>query len=188
MGSAKALLPFGDVPLLLRMIRIVRPKVDTLVVVAAAETELPALPDDVSLVRDDRPFLGPLNGLAAGLTTLRETHRAAFVCSCDLPFLRPEVVGLLADSLDDFEAVVPHVAGYPQPLCAVYRTSLGPRAKALVDSGERRMVALIDAVRTRVIHEPELWPVDLELESFWNINTPEDYREAMAKWSAKNGA
>jgi molybdopterin-guanine dinucleotide biosynthesis protein A len=54
MGSSKALLPFGSETMLQRVVRLLGKVVSPLVVVAAVEQELPALPRDVIVARDER--------------------------------------------------------------------------------------------------------------------------------------
>src|SRR6476660_6877923 len=86
MGRPKAWLPFGPEVLLQRIVRILREVVEPVVVVTSPEQELPALPELVVIARDDRPYLGPLNGLAAGLAALAGRVEVAYLSSCDVPF------------------------------------------------------------------------------------------------------
>jgi molybdopterin-guanine dinucleotide biosynthesis protein A len=48
--------------------------------------------------------------------------------------------------------------------------------------GELRITALFDRVRTRRIGEEEIRRFDPEGGSFFNINTPHDYAEALERW------
>src|SRR5438132_1025759 len=88
MGRAKAWLPFAGEIMLPRVTRLVGEAVEPVVVVAAPEQELPALPPGVTVVRDAERDRGPLQGLAAGLTALAGRADAAFLSSCDVPFLK----------------------------------------------------------------------------------------------------
>ena len=72
MGLPKATMPFGDELMLTRVLRLLDPLVARIVVVAASGQELPPLPENVRLIRDRRPDRGPLEGLAAGLSAIRE--------------------------------------------------------------------------------------------------------------------
>src|SRR5215216_3969334 len=92
MGRPKAWLPFGDEVLLQRVVRILSAVVDPIVVVAAPDQELPSLPPATLIARDDREYLGPLNGLATGLSALRGRADVAYLSSCDVPFLRAAFV------------------------------------------------------------------------------------------------
>lgn len=111
MGSDKAWLPIGAEPMLARVVRLLSEVARPIVVVAAAEQDLPPLPESVRVVRDQREQAGPLEGVRAGLAGLLETGlastSAAYVTSCDVPLLVPAFVSRLASLLDDFDIVVP---------------------------------------------------------------------------------
>src|SRR5205085_2744302 len=66
--------------------------VDAVVVVAAPGQDVPPLPDGVEIVRDEVEGKGPLAGLAAGLAALAGRADAAYLSSCDVPFLRSAFV------------------------------------------------------------------------------------------------
>src|SRR5207247_2796906 len=92
-----------------------------IVVVAAPDQEVPPLPEGVGVVRDEEKGQGPLQGLAAGLAALRGKVEAAYLSSCDVPFLKPAFVRRLIDLLGEHAICVPRVGEYPHPLAAVYR-------------------------------------------------------------------
>jgi molybdopterin-guanine dinucleotide biosynthesis protein A len=60
MGEPKAWLPFGDEVMLQRVVRVVKEAVDFVMVVAAPDQDIPNLPPDVLVVRDDLEGRGPL--------------------------------------------------------------------------------------------------------------------------------
>src|SRR3954464_10860020 len=84
MGKPKAWLPFGDELMLPRVVRILREVVEEVVVVAAPGQEVPPLPGEVQIVRDEVEGRGPLGGLAAGLAALEGKADAAYLSSCDV--------------------------------------------------------------------------------------------------------
>src|SRR5215472_10050859 len=71
MGRPKAWLPFDGEPMLVRVVRRLGEAVGPLVVVAAPGQDVPPLPADVEVVRDEVAGRGPLQGLQAGLEALR---------------------------------------------------------------------------------------------------------------------
>src|SRR5206468_5341726 len=121
MGRPKAWLPFGDEVLLQRVVRILGGVVRPLVAVAAPEQDVPPLPPEVAVVRDEERGRGPLQGLAAGLAALHGRADAGYLASCDAPFLQPAVVRRLIDLLGDDAICVPRVGEFHHPLAAVYR-------------------------------------------------------------------
>src|SRR5258707_10287503 len=92
MGRPKAWLPFAGELMLPRVARILGEVVSPLVVVAAPDQEVPPLPVEITIVRDEEKGRGPLQGLAAGLNALRSRADVAYVSSCDVPFLQPAFV------------------------------------------------------------------------------------------------
>jgi molybdopterin-guanine dinucleotide biosynthesis protein A len=181
MGRSKAMLPFGPERMLQRVVRVVGCVVEPLVVVAAEGQELPELPGEVAIVRDRHADLGPLEGLAAGFGALSGRAGAAFVTACDVPLVTPDYVRRMVELSAGYAATVPHVAGFDEPLSAVYRTDVLKEIEALLAAGRFRPAFLFDRVRTRRVSEEELTDVDPELQSLANVNTPADYRAALAR-------
>jgi len=179
MGQPKAALDFGGVPLLTRIVIELKRRFDEIVIVAAPESagqprlEIPGL----KIVHDEAAFAGPLDALRRGLNAL--DHEVGFACSCDLPLLNSDVAADLVAMLDDFDAVIPEVAGKLQPLHAVYRKQCASAIASLAASGEKRLTANAAAVNARRVGERELRVIDPELSSFFNVNTPEDYQRAL---------
>src|SRR5207244_4107594 len=151
MGRPKAWLPFGGEAMLPRVVRLLSEAVDPVVVVAAPGQDVPPLPDRVAVVRDEREGRGPLQGLAAGLAALRGRADAAYVSSCDVPFLRPAFVRRLIDLMGGAVVCVPRLGGYHHPLAAVYKLAATDAIAGLLAEGRLRTAGLFDAVPTRVV-------------------------------------
>lgn len=179
MGSPKALLPFGPETMLQRVVRVLGGVVSPIVVVAAPSQTLPPLPPDVIVTRDEREGRGPLEGLRAGLRALPADVDAAYVTSCDVPLLVPGFVTQMFELAQGADVAVMEIDGFPHPLSAVYRRSTLPAVEALLAADRLRPVFLYDAVRTRRVRPDEI-TADRELKTLRNLNTPEDYRQALA--------
>ena len=180
MGTSKALLPFGAETMLQRIVRLLSTVVSPLVVVAAAEQLLPDLPADVIVTHDEEQGRGPLEGLRAGLKALPERVDSAYVTSCDVPLLVPGFVRHMIDLLTDHDIAVMEIDGFPHPLSAVYRRNTLPHVEALLAQNRLRPVFLFDAVRTRRVQPAEMIVADPELLTLRNLNTREDYLEALS--------
>ena len=178
MGTPKALLPFDDRPLIVHVVDTLSPLCDDVVVVAAPDQELPSLP--VTLVRDEVAHQGPVGGIVYGLNAAR--GEVAFVTACDCAFLNPALILDLLSRAADYDVVVPYWQGRYQPLHAVYRCSVLPVLRDQLAQGDLRPVHLFDKVRTRRVDEDEIRRCDPEGASFFNMNTPEDYAEALTRW------
>src|SRR5262245_24571473 len=81
MGRPKAWLPFAGEIMLPRVVRLLREVVSPVVVVAAPGQDVPPVPPEVRVVRDEREGRGPLQGLAAGLDALQGHAEAAYLSS-----------------------------------------------------------------------------------------------------------
>jgi molybdopterin-guanine dinucleotide biosynthesis protein A len=180
MGTSKALLPFGGETMLQRVVRLLGTVVSPIIVVAAREQSLPALPDEVRVTRDERDAKGPLEGIRAGLSALPESIDAAYITSCDVPLLVPAFVKRMIELMGDHDIAVMEIDGFPHPLSAIYRRSTLPIAESLLTQDRLRPVFLFDAVRTRRVKPEEMTIVDPELRTLRNLNTQEDYRAALA--------
>ena len=135
-------------------------------------SSLPAVPDIY-------PQWGALGGLHAALNAC--DREWAIVVACDLPFVTSELFLHLAELRLDHDAVVPvQMDGRPQPLAALYRVeACRQRATEMIEGGRRRPLDLLEAVKTRWVAFEEIRNLDQAERFFVNINTPEDYHEAI---------
>ncbi len=139
---------------------------------------LNGLRPDLPSVPDLYENWGALGGVHAALTACRSEWAA--VVACDLPFVTAKLFARLAGFRESVEAVAPVQSdGIPQPLCALYQVApCLPRADLLIQSGERKPIALLQSVRTRWVPFGELTDLTGSAHFFDNINTPEDYAQA----------
>jgi molybdopterin-guanine dinucleotide biosynthesis protein A len=179
MGQSKAWLPLAGEIMLPRVVRLLSEAVGPIVVVAAPDQEVPPLPAEVKVVRDEEKGRGPLQGLAAGLATLKEKVDAAYLSSCDVPFLRPAFVLRLIELLGEHSICVPRVGDYHHPLAAVYRPAVAEVVNRLLAENRLRPFFLFDAVQTRVVEQEELAGVDPTFQTLRNLNTLEEYEAAL---------
>ncbi len=182
MGRPKLMLPFGPETMLARVVRALGEVVGPVVVIAGMGQELPPLPDSVVVGRDRDPGRGPLEGLAIGLKLISGEHcaEAAYATACDVPLLMPEFARRMVQLSAGYDVAVPHIGGFDEPLAAVYSTGVLPRIEGLLAADRLRAAYLFDEVRTRRVTAEELSDVDPELQSLRNVNTPTDYRAALA--------
>lgn len=184
-GGKAGLLVDGE-PCLGRVCASIREAVPRVIVVAAEGQPLPTLDPTVEIVRDTTPEGGPLAGLRDGLAAASRAvpaPRWAFVASCDVPRLAPAVVRLLLDLARASSArfVVPLVAGHPQVLASVVACDLVDAIRHLAAAGRGPRAVLDDLVArepaaVRFVTEHELRAVDAPLDSFLDLDTPDDLR------------
>lgn len=188
MGRPKALLPVppDNLPLIAHVAqRLSRLPLNRLIVVANDPTlpEKAHLPAHAFFTSDAYPGTGTLGGIATGL---QHAEGWAIVVACDLPFVDAGVFALLARfaaeqdaQRDRWDAIVPVVGGYEEPLHALYHRRCLPAIEARLAQGQRRVISFMGDVRTCYVHEETLRSVDPELRSFINVNTPEEWQSAL---------
>ena len=181
MGRPKALLPFGNEPLIVHIARTLNRKFKQIIVVAAPDQELPVLPAKV--VRDEVAYQGPVGGIYYGLKAI--TGRAGFVTSCDAAFLSLPLISFLTSRLLNHDVVAPYWQNRFQPLHAVYRRNVLPLVEEQLERGELRPIFLYDRVRTYKVSEEEIRRFDPEGLSFFNMNEPQDYAQALQLWEQR---
>jgi molybdopterin-guanine dinucleotide biosynthesis protein A len=127
---------------------------------------------------DDRPGLGPIGGLATALRRV-ETD-AIFVAACDMPFLDAALIRELVELLPGYDAVVPQVGEYGEPLHAVYHRRCLPVVEEQIAAGDYSLQHLVRRLHTRFVHRPN-WGRTLT-----NINTPAEWRAVESERRRKN--
>lgn len=124
---------------------------------------------------------GALGGLHSALTHAQAPWVA--VVSCDLPFVTGGLLGRLKSFVQEgVEAVVPvQEDGRVQPLCALYerRRCLGI-VECLLREGERRPRVLVAQARSFLADFALLSDLPGSQLFFWNLNSPENYAQALA--------
>ena len=176
MGADKASLRFGDETMLQRITRTIKQVADDVVVVARREQDVPA---GVCVVHDPVEDLGPLAGIAAGLAA--STTDLNIVIACDMPLIKPAVLQRLVAMIGDDDACVAMVDGHASALCGVYRSRVAQDAQALLDAGERRVMRLLDRIKTKRVDAALLRDIDPDLLTFVSCDTPEAYQLALQR-------
>jgi molybdopterin-guanine dinucleotide biosynthesis protein A len=139
-------------------------------------------------VPDVYPNWGALGGVHAALASSDAAW--SLIVACDFPFVTTELFERLASMREDFAAVAPiQNDGIPQPLCALYQTERClVRAEELINSGERKPIALLQSVPTRWVTFAEIDDLPGAESFFDNINTAADYERIVAKGTVKRMA
>lgn len=190
-GRDKLAEPIDGEPLLWRPIRALADAgCAEIVVVLAPDAPEPALPLDVAVpvrfARDPEPFGGPLVGLHAGLVAA--SGGLALVVAGDQPDLRPALLRLLAEraapGLAAPEQAAPgqaaaaalvDPAGVMRPIpCALDRAPAEVTAGELLRTGERRIRALLAALRAEPIPEAVWRPTDPDAAWTRDVDEPRD--------------
>lgn len=180
-GGEKGLADLAGHPMLTHVLRALSHVTDDIVVAVGKGTApeyARVLGPAVRIVEDRVPGRGPLEGLSNAMGFVE--HDMVVVVPCDVPFIRPEILRLMADRADGKDGAVPVVDGYVEPLVAAYRTAAGIAAFELeLDEGVGKVGNAVRSMDVRMVPEQDLRAVDNDLVSFWNVNSREDLRRAV---------
>lgn len=182
MGRTKALLEIGGASLLQRVASHVEAVCREVIIVTRDPSALADM--DYRIVKDLAPSQGPLVGVTTGLFYAR--YPWSLITACDLPFLKREfldkLAGLTRDVARGPKAIVPQTPDGWQPLAAAYHKDCLKPAQRLLALGERKLDNLRDhGVKWISVPADSFRDVDPELESFINVNTPDEFEKARTR-------
>jgi molybdenum cofactor guanylyltransferase len=125
----------------------------------------------------------PLRGIHAGLSVSPLPYQ--FVVACDMPFLNIELVSYMARFAFNYDAVVPRVDSYFQPLHAFYSRNCIKIISRQLERGLYKVIDFYENINIKFIDSAEIKRFDPEEISFTNINTWPDYEQALKVIAAK---
>lgn len=175
MGTDKAFLAVGGKPMIEHILGVLRRLFPRIIIVTNSPERYSAY--HAAVVRDVLDVRGPLTGIYTGL--MHSSDEYNFIVACDMPFLDPGLMSFMMQAAEGHDAVVPRIAGLPEPLHAVYRKSLVPVIERSISQGNGKIQAIFDGVNVRYITEQEIDRFDPQRRSFKNLNTPQEYKEAV---------
>lgn len=136
----------------------------------------PYLDTGVMLAQDIIQDRGPLGGIYTAL--LFSPAEWVFIRATDMPFLVPELASMIIDAKEGFDAVVPKMNDYYDPLLALYNRRCIPAiARQLREPDKRQVIGFYRKIRILTVTEREWREVDPDALSFKNVNTPSDLAE-----------
>lgn len=130
---------------------------------------------DVPLVPDIYPDKGSLGGLFTGLN--RSSHERIFVTACDMPFIDPHVIELIAGESGGYDVTVPRIAGHYEPLFAVYGKKCLTFMEDQIKNSIFQIIKMYSRVTVNVVDEKKIREIDPGFRTFININYQEDIRK-----------
>ncbi len=167
-------------PLFWRPLRALATACGEIVLVLAAgapEPQLPLLGTSVRVVRDPAVDQGPLVALASALGGVRTAW--ALLVGGDMPDIKPALLRAMAERASTSSADVVALADKDEawPMPALFRVAVArPAAARLVESGERRLRAIVNELNTERLDER--WWAQHDPSGSWrrDIDRPADLR------------
>jgi molybdopterin-guanine dinucleotide biosynthesis protein A len=175
-GRPKALIEVGGRSIIERVLAALIPAVDEVLVV----TNTPELYAFLGLpmVGDVYPDHGSLGGIYSGLKAA--AGQAALTVACDMPFLHPEIVKLVAERAGEGDVVIPRVGRQLETMHAAYGKACLPHIEARLEAGRLKIVDFFDKVRVVEIAEADVARFRDPQIAFMNVNAPDELERARA--------
>jgi len=168
-GKNKALVKLHGIPLIERVLDVMRPIFRSVIIITNTPDEYSYL--ELPMYQDIMKGLGPLGGIFTGLRVIPDN--AGFFVACDMPFLNQGLIRHIVEIKAEFDVVVPRISGNMEALHALYRTGCQSNIQGLINSRIYQVFRFFNEVSVRYVDEDEVRIFDPDLRSFLNINRPE---------------
>jgi FdhD protein len=172
MGSNKALLEVDGTPIITRCYQTLARLFRDVIIVTNTPEEFTFLP--CRKVPDIYPAVGSIAGLHSALA--HSTTERTFVTACDMPFVEPATIRYLCDlQQEGYDAIIPVSDGGQEPLHAVYSAQSEAIFEHAIQTNERKIIDILARMKLRLVSRDEIEGASGSVDSYLNINTPEEY-------------
>jgi molybdopterin-guanine dinucleotide biosynthesis protein MobB len=174
MGNDKASLELAGKPLAQHVIDAMKLLSDDLFIVG----------NDVDAYRDfGLPVCGDLHATRSSLVGVYAAIAASrrdlcLVVSCDMPFIDPALARLMRELSTGYDAVVPVSPAGLEPLYALYNRSCLETMGEFIKRRDHKLINVLEQLRVHWIAPADMGAYRDPSVAFFNINTPEDLRQA----------
>ena len=178
MGENKAFVSLGGGKMIDHILKVCRGVFAEIIIATRSPEQFQGY--EAAVVRDEIENAGPLGGIYTGLRAA--TYRHAFCVACDMPLVNERLVRHLLRYRFDYDAVVPRMGRFVEPLHAVYSKECEPIIMKSVRSGILRARDFLDRLRVLYCEGAELARMDPSFNSFTNVNTKEELKIVADQW------
>lgn len=180
----KALIDINGRPLISYIIDTLETVVDNIIISVRDIQQgkiLGKLLPDYKFTYDASENKGPISGIFSGLEACEDEY--CFIVACDMPFVDKDVVRMLFQQCNDYDAVIPKWDdGFLEPLHAVYRTeSMKRETHNSIEKGDKIILAPLSKLNVNYVKIDDIKNIDPDLRTFMNVNTPEDLHYVMER-------
>ena len=124
---------------------------------------------------DKSEFQGPLFALSSFVPG----SDFVFVTSCDLPIFDDRIVDVLLELIGEKDAAVPHVCGFRQPFCALYRAGSFAKLPEVLKQEKVCGMSWIDVLDCRIVEESEFVLRGVNPLSTQGANTKDELQQLL---------
>jgi molybdopterin-guanine dinucleotide biosynthesis protein A len=184
MGRDKAWVELGGRPMISHVLDALKPAVTETAVIANSAANTAANRAEyellgVLIVADENPGIGPIEAVRTALASSR--YDRLILVGCDMPFVTAELFRYLLSRCEGYDSVVPLGPDNKlEPLCAVYSRQSLAEVERMIASGQFKISPLFERIPTLFVEFKEFSVLNGSELFFENINTPEQYRRALA--------
>ncbi len=159
MGRDKTKLKINNLPLIKHTVKMLKPIFKNIIIVS----------------KDIMPDCGALGGIFTGLLYSKTKYN--FVFAADMPFLNKKIIKKMLKNNNRYDIIVPKTNYGYEPLHAIYSKDCILYIYNLLLANKLQILNLFPLVKTKAVSLNDL--------SFYNINTPADYKKALEILSKK---
>ena len=178
LGREKALEPVNNKRLIDRVISVICSICSEIIVVTNQEQYKRLVKANlrVKIEVDLVPGKSSLGGIYTGLAYTNTMYN--LIVGCDMPFLNHALLSYLVQNAPGYDAVVPRVGKFLEPLHAVYTKNCMTAAEKFIAENTLSVNRIFKYVKTRYVDKDEVDLFDPDHLSFFNINTENELVEA----------
>jgi len=171
MGEDKALLPFPPYKTLLYYQHQRLKKIFKFVYISTKNRDKFDFEADIIEDISDEDTFAPTVGFVSAFKVLKADK--IFVISVDSPFVSKEIIYAILNSYDEsYDAIVAKTLNHIEPMCGLYSRKLENDFISMLKISNHKLYFLLQKSKTKYISF-------LNQELFFNINTKEDYYNAL---------
>lgn len=128
---------------------------------------------ECAIVSDNYAIHSPLAALISLFENLDISE--VFILSVDAPFVDKDVIErLMREERETNDTVIAESPNGVEPLCGIYKRSIVPEARRMLEEDQHRLTILLERVKTKKVKFESKAP-------FLNLNHPEEYQEALRR-------
>jgi molybdopterin-guanine dinucleotide biosynthesis protein A len=125
------------------------------------------------IVPDNYHIHSPLAALISVFENLDTSE--VFILSVDAPFVDKDVIErIMKEERKTYDIVVAESPSGLEPLCGIYKRSILPEAKKMIEKEQHRLTTLLENMKTKRVRFQTKAP-------FLNLNHPDEYQEALRR-------
>lgn len=127
-------------------------------------------PVSMKVIKDVNEQKGPMGGIRSALAYCGQD---IFVCSCDMPFVSPELIRNMLQRKEEGKISIAQYSGKIYPVLGIYPYAVLEALTESIENDDLKMTRFLEQQNTRYIQYDESFK-----HQFLNINTPENFRNA----------